>query len=164
MNMVCDNTMKKKRLFNVVILIVSLLIATSFLYSISLLFYNPFLSKRMVNYYSNDSNFHSYSAVIEDYSKKEPGYLKLTSIDPLEENISTEGIDHITARIFSEQIEKTWSDLNPVTSLSLEFVGTFKCFFDGCPAAIIQITVRNEEILSTDAGKSSLIKWAKQIH
>ena len=131
--------------------------------TIVLFFYNPFLSTRMVNYYSNDNNFQRYRATIKDYSKKEYGYLLFESIYSLDNDLKAE-TTYDYAKIFSLDTKKTWNELNPSIGLQIDFVGTFKIFFDGCPAAIVQICLNEKEILKYDEGKTSLIEWAKTIH
>ena len=51
-----------------------------------------------------------------------------------------------------------WDAFNPYEGLKFEFKGTMAVFFDGCPAAIVEITSNGETILSYQDGKSALLE------
>lgn len=157
--------MKKNKKYWLIPIIVSII--TFFALTTGLLFYNPFLSPKMVKYYSNDSNFYQYKANIIQVSQKSTGYINIDSIECLSESSSQslhKNINYCTARIFSPNIELTWDELKPEIGMEIEFYGTFRVFYDGCPAAIIQLSLNGNEILSYNDGKEALVEWAKTVH
>lgn len=134
-------------------------------FCISLMFYNPFLSSRMVEYYSNDDNFYRYEASIRKVYNN--GYLDIESIKKIQEDGEKNNIDkinYIQARVFSNNINETMKIFNPKIGDTFYFTGSLKVFFDGCPVAIVQIEINDIEILSFSEGKAALLEWAAQIH
>ena len=134
------------------------------IFGIVLIFYDPFLASKLVKYYSNDDNFHKYSGTISVYSKEQQGYLKFQKIEPLEENAFPKPNKNEVCKIYSPDLNQTWTELNPYEGMQIEFYGTFAVFFDGCFPAIIQITVDGHEILNYNDGKAALIEWASHMH
>ena len=157
--------MKKNKKWLLFIIIPSLLIMGIIGYAFSLIFYNPFLSGHMVDYYSNDSNFNKYEASIKDVYND--GYLEIESIKKIQvdgEKISIDNINFVTARVFSSDIKETMELFNPKIGKSFYFTGSFKIFFDGCPVAIVQISIGDIEILNYSDGKATLLEWASKVH
>lgn len=154
---------KKHLLF--IIIIPSLLMMGIIGYAFSLIFYNPFLSGRMADYYSNDSNFNKYKASIKDVHND--GYLEIESIKKMQEDggeISIDNINFVTARVFSKDIKKTMELFDPIIGESFYFIGSFKIFYDGCPVAIVQISIGDIEVLNYSEGKAALLEWASKVH
>ena len=146
--------------------VLALVVAFS-LYAISLLFYNPFLAPRMIEYYSNDANYFHYVAIIN--SCNNVGSLIIENVDTLDEgerakkdleNIKREG----AVRIYSLDIEQTWGLFSPYVGMEFEFIGSFRIFYDGGTGAIVEITVGGNEILDFESGKEALLQWAATVY
>ena len=119
----------------------------------------------MVKYYSDDQNFCHYQAVLRDVSYEGKGYIEMESIVSLEKVDETqESMRFSKPKVFSKDINIVCGVLKTKIGSTFEFVGTTRVFFDGCPNAIVQITIENEEILSFTDGKEALIEWAKTVH
>ena len=155
---------KKQRFWKIIAIVITSTITLATAWSVSLMFYNPFLAPTMVEFYSNDSNFRTYEAVVKDCAAEPAGILTIKSIIMKGEEKQVKGINYLYARVFSSNIEDTWRCFAPHIGLKFEFVGTLAVFFDGCPAAIISITVRGEQILLYEEGKKALLEWASQVH
>ena len=125
-------------------------------------FYNPFLPKRLIKYYSDDSNFNLYTATIYDLYYA-IGYLCIESIFCVDNEEIVISNKRETARLFSEDIEETWKIFNPYVGMEITFVGTFEVFFDGCNPAIISLKVGDKEIVSYAEGKKALLEWAATV-
>lgn len=127
-------------------------------------FWNPFLSKKMIDYYSDDTNFHHYSAIIYELSDR-IGDLYVNSVKCIGyDDMNINKWNSFYVRIFANDLEKTWESFSPLIGMEFSFEGTFEIFFDGCPGAIVSISVDGNEILSAVEGKSALIKWAEGIY
>ena len=136
------------------------------LFGILLMFYNPFLAPTMVKYYSDDSHFHRFRGTLSNYYSETRGigWLKFKTIESLDGVTVRESYKHLVTRIYSPNLQRTWDALNPKEDLEIEFYATFEIFYDGCPPAIIQITVGDEEILTFYDGKTVLIEWASHAY
>ena len=156
--------MTKKRFWITLIIAFAVAIWLIALWGISLAFYNPFLAPKMVAFYSNDSNYCTYEAVVKDLPEETTGYLSIESISRTENGEQIKNINQIKARVFSSDIDETWSRFAPEKGLKFKFVGTLKVFFDGCPAAIVSLTVEEKQILSFEEGKAALLDWAKRVY
>ena len=116
----------------------------------------------LVNYYSNESNFHHYSATLTDFSLGERGYVNIESVYLLEEGSKTP-VNEKGATVFSPYIEITWELFHPTAGMQFEFIGSFRIFYDGGSGAIVSITVGDETILSFEDGQKALLEWAKTV-
>lgn len=156
--------MKKKKTFLIPIFAVGGFQLLVIIFCVVLIFYNPTISIRMTKFYSDNKNFHHYKATIKDFSKTGGEWLKIDNILPLEkDDHSNFMVSGETVLVHSTNIDYTWELLAPENGLEFEFMGSFRVFFDGCPGAIVQITIDGEEILSFDDGKEALLSWAKTI-
>lgn len=156
--------MKKKEKIIIVVSIIIMIISICAC-GISLIFYNPLYAKIMVDFYSDDSNFYSYSACIKqiDTTPGSKGWISIESVQPLDGGPKSTA-KYEVARVFSLDIDETWNKFSPVEGLYFEFIGTLRIFFDGCPVAIVQISIDNEIVLPYSEGKEALLNWAANIH
>lgn len=138
---------------------------------IAFVLYQPWLAPRMVNYYSNDSNFSWFIGTVTTSSRGTNQYghftyhLEMTDYILYEEGGSLRPVDIRGGwTIFSPDIERTWDKLNPHPGLEIRFRGTTRIFFDGCPMAIVELVSGGETVLTFEEGKSALLEWARQVH
>ena len=131
---------------------------------ITLLFWNPILTRKMVDYYSNDKNYFQYEATISRFSKKDgEAAIQLASIRYIDEGAPTAEGNSNWARVFSPDLDATWNAFLPEIGLRFKFIGNLRIFYNGGEGAIVSITVRGETILSFENGKAALLEWAKQM-
>lgn len=155
---------KKGKIGLTIGIVAATIVSLAGLYGISLLFYNPYLSPNMIEYYSNDANFTWFEATIRECDNNEYGYITIQDIAVVDNKKPLEKTNYTQARIYSPDIEETWNSFNPYVGLRFEFRGTMAVFFDGCPPAIVEIFYNEQTILSFEDGKAALLEWAKTIH
>ncbi len=115
------------------------------------------ISKDMISIYSNDDNYVTCRATIEDVNTFNNYVVSdLISIDDKE--IPRNRPDRIT--IFSSDIEATIVLLEPEIDKEIEFKTCFGFYGTIRFLPVVQIVVDGVEILTFEDGKNSLIKWA----
>ncbi len=123
---------------------------------------NPFLASQMVEYYSNNSNYKWYDASVLECPGTEPGLITLHDIH--NEDGTEYGLDSLALKIFSPNIEQTWTRFNPVPDLKFHYRAAIHYFYYGYTCPIVQIIVSGEEILAFEDGKAALLEYAKTAH
>ena len=158
--MVKNDKKNENRKIMIIGIVATLSVTALFGWAFSLLFYNPFLHKKINDYYSNDSNFYKFRACINEV--EEIGYIYIDYPQSLDERYSSDipFKDNNFMRMFSTNIETTWEKFNPTVGMEIEFYGSFAQFYNSQPYFIIEITIGGNEILSFEDGKTALLQWA----
>ena len=116
----------------------------------------------MVDFYSNDSNFHWFTATVEDAS---PTYFAIKNLAIIEGDEPKElTSSRLRFKVFSPDLSRTWERFDHYLGLEFRFRGTLKMFFIECPCAIVEIERDGETILTFEEGKAVLLEWARQVH
>ena len=158
---------KKKLKIALSITIPISIIITCVLVSIPFIYFCYTLPKdrrEELNYYQDDSNYHTYVAIISNYDLNIVGKNGREKISLSLYFDGVTGVDtnntytNVTLGVYSSDLKRVFGKIDQPTNKEITFMSPMiKRIGPGYLPAIVQITYEDEEILSFEDGKAALL-------
>ena len=141
-----------------------------FLFTKYVLNHEPFpqmdLPKKLVSYYSDDNNFNHFKGKIidVDFDKKREELIQIASTTCLDDYDAYITDHPHYMMIHCHDLEQTLKDVDLSYNTEISFISSFAYDEKISIFPIVQLTINDEEILSYEEVKESLLEWASKKH
>ena len=151
---------EKKNKKNIIIAIVfSVILIFSIFVGIVPIFYNPSLSPRMVEYYSNNQNYVELEGEIVEICPIDTIYLFVSVEYGFEQAFIDGSYNKCPFQLFSP---KNIIDFLAVGDV-IKIISATRCFYDGHVSSIVSLELNGEVLLTFEEGKAGLLEWASKV-